>query len=250
MAGRFHAPRIVYGPQPARIVAFTVVIAAIASVAAWVGYGYGLHRVGEHVSSAREMSQRVSDELQAAQEANNELRATIVNLERTQQLDATTAEGLREQIRALQDEKRRQVEDLAFYKSIVAPDGENDGFQIQNFRLTGHPDPQRFHYEVVLTQALRRDSYVTGVTRFDVHGSNGEAAVVLPLTEISGGDQSQHYFKFKYFQSVEGVMELPEGFVPIRIDVEAVLSGKKDATITRSFDWPERLMARLPSETS
>ena len=51
---------------------------------------------------------------------------------------------------------------------------------------------------------------------------------------------------FKYFQRVEGILALPEGFLPQRLRVTARLSGKKGAKIEKWYNWSILVNPDLP----
>jgi len=45
--------------------------------------------------------------------------------------------------------------------------------------------------------------------------------------------------KFKYFQTIEGDMVLPQGFVPSSVLVDLKPSGSDKNSITKTFNWME-----------
>jgi hypothetical protein len=62
--------------------------------------------------------------------------------------------------------------------------------------------------------------------------------VQIPLHEISQNeDQLNIKLRFKYFQNIEGDLELPAGFVPEQIHITAVETAPMAKTINNSFSW-------------
>lgn len=225
------------------MVGWTVTLLAVAAASAWFAYGYGVSLAGgQRLARGQLLQRELEQALVQMRQENDELLARVAELEYLRKSDGETARRLGEQIALLQEEKRRQAEDLAFYKSIVSPQDGDNAFQIHNLKLQPQALPRRFRYELILTQALEQDRYVSGVAGFRVHGRNGEGVRDLSLGEISSGTERQHYFRFRYFQTLAGHIELPDGFLPQRVDVEAVVEGKKEQTFTRSFVWPAKLL--------
>jgi len=70
-----------------------------------------------------------------------------------------------------------------------------------------------------------------------VDGVNGEEPAWLPLREITEGNTEKVKMRFKHFQEVEGVIQLPEGFTPLKVIIEIKPSNKKLPELKRRFDW-------------
>ena len=45
-------------------------------------------------------------------------------------------------------------------------------------------------------------------------------------------------YRFKYFQNIEGDIELPEGFKPLRMSIEILPRGRERDKIEKSIPWP------------
>lgn len=231
------SPKIVHGREPWRYLLPILLVLAL-PIVAWFAYQHGLNHSGASISLSLDRFFPVDVSVQKLREEKRELTQQLTILERASQIDREALTQVRAQLRTLGQETLRLREDLAFYKSIVVPEEGQQGLQIQNLRLQpGGNDSQRFHYEVVLTQALKNDSQIEGKLRFSIEGVLGSETKELPLAELSNGSVKEHSFKFRYFQKLDGTIQLPEGFVPLRVRVEATPNGRKDR-VERSFDWP------------
>jgi hypothetical protein len=63
--------------------------------------------------------------------------------------------------------------------------------------------------------------------------------VQLSLKEASGGALDKLKLRFKYFQNNEGEIVLPKGFLPSRVLVELVPTGKGMTRVKKTFDWSD-----------
>lgn len=240
MSKQFHTPKIVQGPQSWKIALSVLVLLACSATAAWYAYRFGLGEIGADSLFAvqqREIRQQLAKEMEAQVK---ELRIQVAGLERSAQIDAESATEVRLQLLGLEQENEQLKEDLAFYRSIVSPEDEDAGMQIQNFRLKALDDERRFQYEIVLTQPLQYQRFVRGDVGFAVQGSENGEPKTLELKNIAVGDDKSHEFRFKFFQNFTGTIELPVGFEPAIVVVTAEPAGKSSANLTREFPWPGR----------
>ena len=70
-------------------------------------------------------------------------------------------------------------------------------------------------------------------------GVKNGVQVQLSLKEVSGGALDKLKLRFKYFQNNEGEIVFPEGFLPSRVLVEVVPSGKGATRLKKTFDWSD-----------
>lgn len=210
--------------------------AALAVAAlAWAAFEYGRWRAGyDHVAAAREQA-RLTAELRGAQADNAALTDRVALLARSSEIDETARAQVKGSITELQDEILELREELAFYRSIVAPD-DGGGLRIQSLKLTRGAEDRHWHYRLVLIQSIKQEQRANGAVALTVHGVRGGAAAALPLSEVAATPAAPLGYSFKYFQDFEGDLLLPTGFAPARIEVEVQPRGGGEV-VRRSFDW-------------
>jgi len=77
--------------------------------------------------------------------------------------------------------------------------------------------------------------------RMSVHGLQDGKKTTLPLAQLTEADDADGIaLDFRYFQVVptsdaEWELRLPEGFEPLRVDLQALQDGS--AVVERSFEW-------------
>ena len=69
-------------------------------------------------------------------------------------------------------------------------------------------------------------------------GRKNDKLVIIPLRDISAEqDELDIRLRFRYFQNIEGVLALPEGFEPERVQIAAVETAPIEKTLDQDFDW-------------
>ncbi len=183
------------------------------------------------------------------------LQASLVEADLSRQVDQEAARALKEDIRRLKDEVAALTEEVTFYKSLMAPSSLARGLQISDFELRATDRPGRYTFHLLLTQVESRRDWVQGNATLEVHGrmavagedpagptaGSGTATKrverVLSLTEIAEEGSYPLKFRFRYFQDLTGVINLPAGFEPERVVVRAGKRGASTGGLDRTFDW-------------
>lgn len=226
-----------------------VVISQRRQVVAWLAFGL-LALAGVVTAyvvggwQGRQLQQQTQEALAVAQEQVMALEATQlkleeenVNLSRGVALDSVAKQSLRINIADLQDQVYALEEAVAFYRGVMAPSEENQGLRVEDFALLPTSEGRRYRYSVLLTQVKRNHSVVKGTVGIDVLGKLADGSqVTMPLQELAVGQVSSK-FRFKYFQSLDGELVLPEGFQPLEVRVTAKAAGAKATRIEKPFTW-------------
>ena len=82
---------------------------------------------------------------------------------------------------------------------------------------------------------------IKGYARVAFEGVQNGVQVEHTLHKVTGGALDKLKLRFKYFQNIEGEIVLPEGFLPSRVIVDVVPSGKGLTRLKKTFDWPDIL---------
>ncbi|QIZ78708.1 DUF6776 family protein [Ferrimonas lipolytica] len=147
---------------------------------------------------------------------------TALELKLEQQSQQETTAALTQQ-RLKMDELEKE---LAFYRSIMAPETIVDGVVIHDFVLDETTEIRRFRFQLVLTQQKVRKRYAKGFVEISVDGSQEGKPMTLDLIELSELEPKPR-FSFRYFQQFEGEFVLPPSFVPERIRVNVTGTSRK-----------------------
>lgn len=218
-----------------RIKLLLAVIAAVALLAA-AGfiYNYGLNRAGFESQSAQATQLTLQDEMRKLQDENREQRESLARAQRTIQMDQAAYQDLDKSLKASAQEIVKLREELNFYRNIISPADKKSGLRIQNLYIEPAGGTNQFRYKLVLIQALKHESLIQGRAVLEISGTQvGEDTVLrFPAT-----NERPIMVSFKYFQDIEGKLELPRNFQPKRIKVYITTPGG-NSMAEATYAWP------------
>ena len=204
----------------------TAVVAAV-----FMAFVYGEYRAGFD----RQAAVALHDVLDQAQEDNAALKEQISVLERQRDVDTSTSQQVQASLQELQRKLTDEQEQLAFYRGIVSPAAGEEGVRVQSLKFAGGGAPRLYHYRLVLIQVRTRELRISGSVAVHIYGAQDGKPAVLDARDIMPGEKPSFGFAFQYFQSLEGNIFLPQGFVPGRVEVTVHENGRDPAL--QNFDW-------------
>lgn len=187
--------------------------------------------------------------------ANSHVTALQLDLEETlQQLQAEQAKVavverevdvlrranalLRESERERQDEIANLQADLAFYRRLGGASGSQAPLAVHYLELQNTQSPRVFQLIFTLTQNLRWAAVISGRVQLGIDGIQDGVAVHLTEQQLLPKASQPVDFRFKYFQQVERLITLPEGFEPNRLTIRLRSRGLK-SPVEQSMDWQD-----------
>ena len=122
-----------------------------------------------------------------------------------------TSGQLKKSLTEAQNEAVELKKELAFYKSIVAPEQGKPSLVVQTIQLNKDPVGD-YDYKIMISQQGRNDRFARGTVEVSIEGSNQGAKQVLALNDVSDDVKKPMKFGMKYFQNFTGKLALPQGF--------------------------------------
>jgi len=221
-----------YSPRMKLLLAVMAAVLLLAS--AGFIYNYGLNRAGFEAQSAQETQQTLQDEMRKLQDENRELQESLARSQRTIQMDQAAYQDLDKSLKASAQEIVKLREELNFYRNIISPADKKSGLRIQNLYIEPAGGANQFRYKLVLIQALKHESTVQGRAIIEVSGMQvGEDT----LLRFPAANERPIQVNFKYFQDIEGKLELPRNFQPKRVKVYIKTSGGTSLA-EATYAWP------------
>ena len=214
------------------------VAAAVAAVGvgSWVAYQRGQLSAGLNAAERARERRDLTSKVARLEAENSTLNAEVAELEMARRLDREAYGQVERTLGDLQSQLSRQSDDLAFYKSIVSPADGVQGLRIQRFEVVPGAQPREYVLTLTLIQAMRHESLAAGLADVVIHGMQGERAARHSVGELLGRPRAQLPFSFRYFQTIEQAVTLPEGFQAFEAEVQ-VRSSKLRTPIQQSFPW-------------
>jgi Sec-independent protein translocase protein TatA len=231
---------VVRDMSPGRWRLLLAAIVVVVLVGLWGLYELGRYQAGYNLIEVRSERHQLRSERDELQKRVRQLREEKVALERAREIEAQAHKEVQSDLKVLQDEILELKEELAFYRGIVSPGDMASGLRIQSFNVRKNPRTDAYRYQVVLTQVLKNDNFTSGTVDMEIEGirERGGEKTTLSLSDVSVPSEDRIHFRFKYFQEFEGDLELPEGFVPFRVNISVNPSGRRYEPIEETFDWP------------
>jgi len=221
-----------------RIVRWLWPVAGLLAVAVLSAYAYNRGQASAGLDAAQVALERraLMSRAERLEKQNARLNAKVAELEMARNLDREAYGQVERTLGDLQAQLSRKSDDLAFYKSIVSPEDGIQGLRIHRFEVQPGTEPREFLLKLTLVQAMRHDSVAAGLADVVLHGTEDGRPARHSVGELLGRPKAQLPFSFRYFQTLEQAVTLPEGFEAFEIAVQ-VRSGKLRTPLQQSFPW-------------
>jgi hypothetical protein len=216
------------------ILAFAAALSAMAAA-----YEFGVLNAGRAGTSGPAGESR-SSEIARLNSENRELSEQVTRLQTNEKINREAYQRIEAELGTLQDKIIEQQEDLSFYRGVV---GGSKGAEVRIQKLVVSPDHIRskFHLQLTLAQSRRAEKPVSGSLGIRVDGSDGSRPVSLELPALAGNRGAAGLkFAFRYFQTLETDLSLPDGFAPSRVVVRLIPGDRNAEAHEESFPWAPR----------
>lgn len=208
----------------------------LALLIAWGLYEYGRYRAGFDLLAANEQKLEQQRQVDELRDENTRLREQRAILERSGGVEQEAYKQLQSTVGGLQDELLELKEELAFYRGIISPEDASKGLKLQSFTLSPGRGKGHYGYKMVLTQVLNNGTVAYGNIAMTVSGSENGEEREYTLAQL-GEDSDPLQFRFKYFQSFEGDITLPEGFIPSKVNLVVKPRSRTHKQLSESINW-------------
>lgn len=235
---------VVKAYHPWRSRAVSVLLLVVLILVAWALFEYGRYSAGYDSYEASKQHKTLVRQNQDLKSQIDKLQEDKAVLQRDAQIKQKAYKDLDKTLKVLQGEILELKEELAFYRGIVSPRDAAQGLHLKRFKIEPNGKLRGFHYNVILTQVLnaKEDRIAMGHLTFKFEGKQNNVAKVLSLEDVSDKHLSKEQFRFRYFQNIQGDIQLPQGFKPERVTVKVIPRNHRSRSvpIEKTFDWPKK----------
>lgn len=207
---------------------------AVVTGLAYATYRVGLHRAGFLHDAAVQSQRQSQDRISTLEVRVTQLRETLARAERQLQIDRVAYRQLDDSLQESTQELARLRQELNFYSNIISPKDERRGVQIQDLKIEKTGVDERYRYKLVLIQSYNHKRIIKGRIKLEVLGIQGGEEKLIPV-----GGQNKTAISFRYFQNLEGTIDLPGGFAPMRVKVSVSTDDKKRPRMQQWYNWPQ-----------
>ncbi len=152
-------------------------------------------------------------------------------------IEQAVVSDIKERVQEISAENNELKEELAFYTSLLDPAQQKPGLHIKQMLVSTNQFTGALQYRLVLAQVRGGDRFVSGTVSFEVKGEQDGDIVTLPMGQVVKNQADKESFKFKYFQAIEGELNLPVNFVPSDVRVQVSPKSRKFESITKVYAW-------------
>jgi len=224
--------------RPFRWILGVVVLIGLVAVMIWTAYEKGRHAAGFDSSDADRAVEMLQEENETLRSELAESQRQAAMLERNSKIGDDTTGQLKKSLSEAQKEALELKKELAFYKSIVAPEQGKPSIVIQTIQLKKDLVGD-YDYKIMISQQGRNDRFARGTMEVSIEGSNQGAQQVLALNDVSADVKKPIKFGMKYFQNFTGKLTLPQGFAAESIRVKLKPSSKTLEAVDEIFPWDD-----------
>lgn len=220
-----------------RSIMLCVVLVAL-TVTGWSSYFSGLKNGQSQQSVAISERDRLQKELVLKQQEAKDLSQEVANLKLGSAVDRKSSEDVRAEVIDLKGQIAALKEDISFYRGLMSPTDNKSGLTIGSLNVISTGVARNYEYKLVVQQLATRHKMLSGYLSFQIFGRQQNQLVTLPLKDVSNSvSYDRIKLRFKYFQTIEGRILLPEGFEPERIELVAVSSEAPSVEVKKKFGW-------------
>ena len=224
--------------RPYRWILGLLAVIALVAASIWLSYERGRHVAGFDSSDANQVIDSLQMEIETLQADLAESQRQTAMLERNSKIEDDTTGQLKKTLTEAQNEALELKKELAFYKSIVAPEQGKPTLVVQTIQLKKDVAGD-YDYKIMVSQQGRNDRFARGTMEVNIEGTNQGAKQVLALTDISEDASKPMNFGLKYFQNFTGKLTLPEGFVAESMRVKLKPRSKTLDSVDEKFPWDD-----------
>ncbi|MCM2678644.1 DUF6776 family protein [Echinimonas agarilytica] len=198
---------------------------------------YGHHEAYRHFAEQQMQLARMQLEEWREVSGSKDVALNMANAE----LSWTQTEVAR-----LTAENQELKEDLKLYRKVFSDRSFGDSLIIDSLRLSDTYGSGVYRFRVTLIQPDRFGRMAEGQISFSLQGFRSGIPAELNNWELmTVTDNSALQFNFRYLQTIEGLLQIPEDFEAERLEVLAVLEVKNRKTerVSQSYNWNSTLRA-------
>lgn len=176
--------------------------------------------------------------LRAALAESAELNRQVGVMAARHDVDRAALELVRQELAEQKELIAGLEEGVRFYRSLMTPGEIAQGFSLRSIELVLRDEPGRYGFRIVAQQEARKHSTLQGELYAEITGQQAGQARSYPLFELSPDiEHSVLPLRFRYFQSIEGDLVLPEGFEPQAVSVVATVTAPRKAEVREQYPW-------------
>jgi hypothetical protein len=216
----------------------TIALIVLMGAGLYLSFELGRYKAGFSLFDERRQAQVYDAGFAERDREIEALERQLAILETSREIDRETYSSVEANLADLQARIQAQEEELVFYRGIVSPGDGVAGLRIQTVEIDSGDGETNYLLRVLLVQAIVHNDRVTGSVRISVDGMQGGEEVAYGLNELGSESAGTDIpYGFRYFQTLELGLQLPEGFDPLTVEIQVWPRTPRGETIVQTFPW-------------
>ena len=161
---------------------------------------------------AKEQLSLLKEQVEKLDSEREKLSSTANSADSVLNIERATQKQLASQVQALTAENSKLKEDLAFFENLMPASTGPEGVRIGAFKADASNKTQ-LGYRILVMQGGKNVADYMGELQFQLTINQEGKNIVLTLPDTKVNEAARLKLSFKYYQRLEGVLNIPEGAV-------------------------------------
>ncbi len=201
----------------------------------WLVFSYGQVQGGFEREQVAQQSSRYLQQIDEQQQELGELRVQTARHKREAQIEHEAGRRLQQQLIQLHKNTEELKNEVALLRSLMS--SNSGSLYIKRFQVYSTETAGKYRYQLIVAQALDNVGTTKGKLIISLVGKQGGKASRLKLEQFSEDAAASIALEFKHYQDVNGVIDLPEGFMPESVELEIQPKNSKLSKMNKQFAW-------------
>lgn len=231
--------------RPLKNALVALVLLALVGAALATAYFYALNQASNERLSPQEAQELRAQLDKLTQEASDSKRE-LAKFQLSAEVDRQAGEELRKRVMVLRDEKAALQRDVEVYRILTSKKSTNPmGISFGIFSVSALADNKK-QFKLVVQKLAEGDDDFSGQLRVLVVGQKDGAETKISLHELVVSKVDTEplaeniSLNFKFFQNIDTEIVLPDGFVPVRVELTVSSNSRRNpVTVEAELEWPE-----------
>ena len=229
---------VVVQDRPGRRLLAKVILLVIMVVITLLAYWFGGESIRADYQAISADYQSTRQRLELVERKYLDASQQLANTTLGADVDRQAVEDVRGVIREHKQTIAELSEEISFYKGLMAPTERERGLGIRSWEVYPTSDPQRFQFKLIMQQLALKHAVLKGSVSVVLVGKQAGLEQSYALDVLSSQvEEASVRLRFKYFQYIDGELQLPEGFVVERVDINASASAPKAVQVEKHYSW-------------
>ena len=203
-----------------------------------LGFYLGQRAAFSGMGLNRDTYRSIEAELPRTTEKIAELEGELDVQSTRHEVDRQALEMVRSEIASQKEKIANLEEGLRFYRGLMAPGEGAQGLSLRPLELVALEEPGRYRFRIVAQQEALKHTLLKGQLYAEVVGVQEQEQVSYPLAELSEDiEEGTTTLRFRYFQAIEGELNLPPGFEPRSVSLVASARAPRKMEVRESYHW-------------